>query len=268
MSKHWTEKLFIEDSDLFRATIEERFEKTDAEVEGLLELFDEYGVPEGGLVLDLACGIGRISIPLAKNGFNVLGIDISPPYIQRAREYAEEEGVSEKIRFIVGDMREVATLLKDYAEGLDATVNMWTSMGYWDEETDRSILTQSLSLTKPGGVFIIHTVNRDSLVKKFQARDFVYGEDGLILLMERRLDLETSRMINFWSYYKEDGEDLRFLNKMEINHRVYSLHELKKQFQDTGWKYLSSYGGFDLKPLTTDIFSMIVVAQRTNSKVG
>ena len=33
------------------------------------------------------------------------------------------------------------------------------------------------------------------------------------------------------------------------------------------WKYLSSYGGFDLKPLTTDIFSMIVVAQRTKSKV-
>ncbi len=263
MSKHWTEKLFIDNSELFKTTIEERFEKTDMEVKGLTKLFDEYNVPESGLIFDLACGIGRISIPIAKKGFNVVGIDISPSYIQRANEYAKEEGVSEKTRFIVGDMREVVTVLKDYTDGFNAVINMWTSMGYWDEITDRSILTQSLSLTKPGGVFIIHTANRDSLVKRFQARDFVYGENGLVLLMERKLDLETSRMINFWSYYKEDGGDLRFLNKMEINHRVYSLHEMKKLLQDAGWKYLSSFGGFDQKPLTTDIFSMIVVAQRT-----
>jgi SAM-dependent methyltransferase len=262
MPTHWTKKLFIEDSDLFRATIEARFEKTQEEIDGLMELFNEYGVPKDGSILDLACGIGRVSIPLAKNGYNVIGLDISPPYIQRAIEYAETEGVSDRTRFIKGDMREAATTLAEYADGFDAIINMWTSMGYWDEETDRTILKQSLSLTKSGGFFIMHTANRDSLIKRFQARDFSYGEDGLVILMERELDLETSRMINYWSYYRKEGEDLRFLNRMEINHRVYSLHELKKQFQDAGWKYIASYSGFDQRPLTTDTFSMIIVAQR------
>lgn len=261
MPTHWTEKIFIEDPDLFRASIEARFERTQDEINCLIDLFNQNNVPKDGLILDLACGIGRISIPLAKNGYNVVGIDISPSYIQRANEYAKEDGVSNNTRFVIGDMRKVASELSDYS-GFDAIVNMWTSMGYWDEETDLNILRQSLTLTKPGGLFVMHTANRDTLIRRFQARDFSFGDDGLVVLMERELDLGSSRMIIFWSYYRREGEDLRFLNRMEINHRVYSLHELKDQFQDAGWKVLESYGGFDQQPLSTDTFNMIIVARR------
>ena len=89
MPTHWTEKLFVEDPDLFRASIEARFEKTQDEINGLIDLFNQNNVPKDGLILDLACGIGRISIPLAENGYKVIGIDISPSYIQRAKEYAK-----------------------------------------------------------------------------------------------------------------------------------------------------------------------------------
>jgi SAM-dependent methyltransferase len=261
MPTHWTEKLFIEDPDLFRASIEARFERTQDEINCLIDLFNQNNVPKDGLILDLACGIGRISIPLAENGYNVIGIDISPSYIQKAKEYAKENGVSDNTRFVIGDMRKVASELSDIS-GFDAIVNMWTSMGYWDEETDLNILRQSLTLTKPEGLFVMHTANRDTLIRRFQARDFSFGADGLVVLMERELDLESSRMINFWSYYRREGEDLRFLNRMEINHRVYSLHELRDQFQDAGWKVLESYGGFDQQPLSSDTFNMIIVAQR------
>ena len=261
MSKHWTEKLFIDAPDLFRATIEARFEKTEFEVEGLLRLFEMHGVPVGGTLLDMGCGIGRISIPLAKKGYNVVGLDLSPSYIQRAKEYAEEEGVSESTRFIVGDMREIKSVLTDYS-GFDAVLSMWTSMGYWDEETDLSILSQCLSLTKPDGFFIIHTASRDGLIKRFQPRDFMFDETGMLLMMERNLDLETSRMENQWSYYRRDGEDLRFLNRVEITHRVYSLHELRKQFMEAGWEYVDAYAGFELKSFTKDVFSMIIVSKK------
>jgi SAM-dependent methyltransferase len=259
---HWTERLFVEDSELFRAAIEARFEKTPEEIDGLVDIFNAYDIPGEGLVLDLACGIGRISVPLAKLGYQVVGFDLSPSYIGFARDYAEREGVSDRTRFIVGDMREVEKVLSEYHEGFDAVINMWTSMGYWDEETDLSILRQCLGLTKSSGFFFMHTVNRDSLVRRFQARDFDIDEDGLVVLMERTLDLETSRMVNFWSYYRKEGEDLRFLNRMEINHRVYSLHELMTQFSDAGWMVVEAYGGFDQRKLTTDTFSMVLVAQK------
>ena len=261
MSKHWTEKLFIDEPDLFRTTIEARFEKTEFEIEGLLRLFDMHDVPQGGTLLDMGCGIGRVSIPLAKKGYNVIGLDISPSYVQRASEYAEEEGVNDFTRFVVGDMRDIGAVLADYS-GFDAVLSMWTSMGYWDEETDLSILGQCLGLTKPNGVFIMHTASRDGLIKRFQPRDFMFDESGLLLLMERHLDLETSRMENQWTYYRRDGEDLRFLKRVEINHRTYSLHELRTQFGDAGWEYVDAYGGFELKSFTKDVFSMIIVAKK------
>ena len=252
--------MFIDDPDLFRLSIEARFEKTEFEIEGLLRLFEMYDVPQGGTLLDMGCGIGRISVPLAKHGYSVVGVDLSPSYIQRAKEYAEEEGVAGNTRFIVGDMREIGSVLADFS-GFDAVLSMWTSMGYWDEATDLSILEQCRGLSKVGGFFFMHTASRDGLIKRFQARDFTYVTDELLMMQERFLDLETRRMENLWSYYRRDGEDLLFLNRLEINHRVYSLHELRKQFGDAGWEYVDAYAGFELKPFNKDVFSMIIVAQ-------
>lgn len=265
MPRHWTEKLFIEESHLFGATLEGKLEITEAEIEGLVKIFNEHRVPEYGFILDMACGIGRHSVPLAEKGYNIVGIDISPPYIRKARKYAEERGVAEKTHFTVGDMRQITKTLTDHNKVFDAVVNLWTSMGYWDEETDRNILSQALTLTKPNGIFIMHTANRDFLIKNFQAKDIVFSKEGLVIMEERKLDLESSRMFNVWRYYRQNGEDLLFLSKMEIDHRIYSLHELKKQFKNSGWKYITSYGGFDQKPFSVDTFSMVIVAENPSS---
>ena len=108
----------------------------------------------------------------------------------------------------------------------------------------------------------MHTANRDNLIKRFQARDYDIRQDDTVVLMERSLDLETSRMVNYWHYYKKEGDDLRFLNTIEINHRIYSLHELMAQFQSAGWRVLSYYGGLDQREFSSDTFGMVIVAQR------
>jgi SAM-dependent methyltransferase len=58
-----------------------------------------YGEP----VLELACGSGRLTIPLANAGANITGMDISEDMLNLAKLKASERGVS--IRFIEGDMR-------------------------------------------------------------------------------------------------------------------------------------------------------------------
>jgi len=63
-----------------------------------------------GKALDLGCGIGAKSIALAKKGFSVTGIDISPTAIQYAKENAKKEGV--KARFIAADATDLS-FLKD-----------------------------------------------------------------------------------------------------------------------------------------------------------
>jgi SAM-dependent methyltransferase len=259
--KHWTEELFIEKASLFGATLEEKLDGTYEEIESLLKIFSEHNVPDGGAILDLACGIGRHSTLLAEKGYEVTGVDISPTFIERAEELASDKNVSERAEFIEGDMRQVEELLKGREGSFDAVVNLFTSMGFWGEETDRRIFRQARRLTKQGGIFIIHTANRDFLVRHFNSRDFTYGKDGRVVIADRRLDLESSRMFNVWRYYDQRGDDLEHLSTFEIDHRVYSLHELKKQVEDSGWSYHSSFGGYSLQPLTTDTFGLIVIGK-------
>lgn len=58
----------------------------------------------GGRVLDLACGSGRLTIPLARAGLQVVGGDMSPEMLARARRHAEAQAVS--LDLVQLDMRD------------------------------------------------------------------------------------------------------------------------------------------------------------------
>jgi ubiquinone/menaquinone biosynthesis C-methylase UbiE len=71
-------------------------------------------------ILDLGCGYGRFTIPLAKLGYNIEGIDITPLLIKKAKATSQREKLS--IRFKVGDMRS----LPYKNEKFDAIICMWS----------------------------------------------------------------------------------------------------------------------------------------------
>lgn len=52
---------------------------------------------------------------------------------------------------------------------------------------------------------------------------------------------------------------MKHLETVEIDHRVYSLHELKRLVEE-GWTYRTCYGGFDSEPFTTDSNRMVLIA--------
>ncbi len=58
---------------------------------------------EGKYLLDIGCGVGRIAVQAAKNGWNVVGFDIEKKAIAFAKAYAKKEGASDSCTFLVGD---------------------------------------------------------------------------------------------------------------------------------------------------------------------
>ena len=260
--RHWTERLFVDSAHIYQKQLEELFEQAEWQVEELHALLAELGVPEGARILDLACGVGRHTIFLGERGFRVVGVDISPAFIARAREIAEERSVSERVEFVLGDMREVGELLRGSEGRFSAVLSMFTSLGYYDEETDGRVLAQLLDLAAPGGILVVEMVNRDGLIRRFQEKHFFELPDDKLQLAERRLDLETSRMHNVWTWYQEEDRDLKHLETIELDHRVYSLHELKGLAEGSGWEYLGGYGGFQREPLTMDTFRMVLIGRR------
>ena len=66
----------------------------------------DQALASGGPVVELAVGTGRISIPIAQAGIEVIGVDSSPAMLAVARSAAEEAGVAERLDLRVGDLRE------------------------------------------------------------------------------------------------------------------------------------------------------------------
>jgi ubiquinone/menaquinone biosynthesis C-methylase UbiE len=70
-------------------------------------------------ILDLACGYGRFTIPLAKEGYNIEGIYISPNLIKKAKR--DKENL--KIKFKIGDMRRLPYKNNSF----DKIICMWSA---------------------------------------------------------------------------------------------------------------------------------------------
>ena len=71
-----------------------------------VEFYVQEARASGGPVVELACGTGRISVPIAKAGISLIGVDASAGMLEIAREYGEAEGVGDLLDLRLGDMRE------------------------------------------------------------------------------------------------------------------------------------------------------------------
>jgi 2-polyprenyl-3-methyl-5-hydroxy-6-metoxy-1,4-benzoquinol methylase len=210
----WTKELFEEHAELFLGAFEERIAQTPAEVDYLLRRLKEQGFKPKN-ILDLNCGIGRHSIELGKRGITMLGTDLSSYYIEAAKKRAKIERMDNKVHFQVADMRKITSVLE--REGpFDGIVNLWTSFGYYDNETNDDILRQCLQLVGEDGFFALDIINKDWLARNFQERSFERLK-GRIVLEERRLDQSSSRMYNTWTYLKEKDEGAFVLEKRLVS---------------------------------------------------
>lgn len=66
--------------------------------------FVDLAKEAGGPVLELACGTGRITLPLARAAGEAVGLDLAPAMLGRARAKAKDEGLEAAVSFIEGDM--------------------------------------------------------------------------------------------------------------------------------------------------------------------
>ena len=199
----WPQQLFVKHGNLFLKLLQNRAESTRLEVDGLLRIFEEFKVPKHSRILDVSCGIGRHSIPLAQRGYSVLGLDLSPLFIAKANATAKARKVNSRARFLVVDVRKIATIL-EIEEPFNVMLNLWSSHGYYGEEEDVRIFTALRNLAARNGLLVDDTVNRDYLIINPQpATVDIVGD--MELRERRRFDPETSWHESNWGFYMKRG---------------------------------------------------------------
>lgn len=235
----WVQKVFIDRADLYLEIMNSTWSEGEQIARSIAELLSENGL-DSGRILEAFCGNGRVAIPLALQGYEVLGFDISLPFIQDARQKAENYRVSDRAKFIVSDAREIDKVIR--GELFDAIIIVSTSLGYYDSMTDEEILRKLRSLAKEGSMLIIaNTFHRETpswnCGRVFQR----YG--SLVLMEEMRFDPLWSRLYSKWILLRDDGEG-NLTKELEVNTdmRVYTSTELAEILRRAGWGVDSIYG--------------------------
>src|SRR5439155_9754163 len=261
MAAHWTEDLFLRHPEVFLAVHENAWSTGETQARDLHAILERFGVPPGGRILDAPCGIGRHSTRLAKMGYRTVGVDLSPVFVSRAAELARREGVADRATYRIGDLRRLTETVPATEGRFDAALNLWTSLGYYDEETDVRILREYAKLVRPGGILVIYIVNRDFVVRHFDPQGYeTFG--NIVHIEQRHLDLATSRMRNEWRFFRRIGEDLDHILTVPIEHGIYSLHELRRLLLRGGWHPTEAFGGFKMDVPSIDSPTPLVVGRR------
>jgi SAM-dependent methyltransferase len=121
---------------------------TQIDVEFYLQYARAYGSP----VLELACGTGRVLIPLAEAGFEMCGIDLSENMLARCRQKVAEHGLGDRVHLALADMADYDLPRKDFAL---AYVPVRSFMHLHAQENQLACLRRTCEHLRPGGTFIV-----------------------------------------------------------------------------------------------------------------
>jgi len=215
-------------------------ERTARDVDLIWSLLD---LRAGAAVLDLACGHGRITNPLAARGCTMTGLDVTPAFLDQARQ-----GLA--VEYVAGDMRALP-----WSERFDGILNWFTAYGYVEDEDNRAVLTQAYQALKPGGTLLIDLNNRDYILRHYQHAAVVEREDSF-MIDRMRYDIATGR--NYTErIIVRDGQ----VRRMRFFVRLLTYPELSAWLRQAGFAQVSGYDQ-DGQELTANSRRMIVVATK------
>jgi SAM-dependent methyltransferase len=109
---------------------------------GALEFFERLNIPPGTRLLDVGCGAGQLTLPAARKGILVTGLDLAANLVQQARARAAAEGL--QVQVDEGDAEDLP-----YA---DASFDVVMSLiGAMFAPRPESVAAEMIRVCKPGG---------------------------------------------------------------------------------------------------------------------
>ncbi|QIQ06594.1 class I SAM-dependent methyltransferase [Streptomyces liangshanensis] len=193
--------------------------------------------PAGTRVLDLCCGPGLFLLPLARRGYAVTGVDLSPSLLDRAAGVCAEAEV---------DVRLVRADMLAYADpgSFDVVLNVFTSFGYFDDPEDNlQVLRNAWTSLAPGGRLLVDVMGKEVLAGWIGRPQAVDLPDGAYVV-QRDVVLDSWRRLRTdWTLVR--GTTARTAS---ITSFLYSGAELHDLFVAAGFSDVECFGGFDGSP--------------------
>jgi SAM-dependent methyltransferase len=129
----------------------------------------------GARLLDLGCGAGRNAVPLAREGWQVLGTDLSWPMLCAAAGRTRTEGLERRLQVALAPMDVVPA--RDQSFELVVAHGIWNLAGSAREF--RRAVAEAARVAKPGAGLFVFTFSRNTLppsMRPIAGETFVFTE--------------------------------------------------------------------------------------------
>lgn len=254
---------FYDDAALY----DHEYRRRRRDIQGYRRLVRELA--PGGPVLELGCGTGRLLIPLARDGHQVVGIDLARPMLRRCAERLARLPASRRAAAVLlqADLRAVP--LSGPFPLILCPFNAF--MHLYERPDVEAALGEVRRLLAPGGTFVFDVLNPDP---RWLARDpqrrwartrMRHPESGEPLVYTTNHLYDPMRQVAFMRIYYElpqqRPESLTRERVVHLAHRQFFPAELEALLHYNGFTIERREGGFEGEPFTPESTEQVIRAR-------
>ena len=201
-------------------------------------------IRSGQRVLDAPCGAGRVAYHLARQGVEVVGIDLRSTFVKRAKRRFRRKGVQADLRSM--DLRSI-----DFENEFHAIYNWFNSFGYFSDGENIDVVRRFSRALRLGGRLLIDQLNRERILRNFRPVGVRHG-----VLAQSKWDPREERLIG------QCVVDGIAEYESRSSQRLYTLSQMRNLLSSLGLKVENVYGSLNREPYRRGSRQMIVVAHK------
>jgi SAM-dependent methyltransferase len=221
------------------------------------DCFKKYGKNKPEIILDLACGTGRMTCEMARRGYDMIGVDGSVDMLSEA--YSKD---TSGILYLCQDMRE----LELYGT-VGATLCCLDSLNYLTEDGDlEKVFSLVHNYSDPDALFLFDVNSEYKFENIYSDNSYILedeNEDGGAIFCgwQNSYDKE-SKICNFYLSVFEEGENGEYYRTdEEQRERCYTVDEIKKSLENNRFELVDVFADTDFSAVEENSERLYFVAR-------
>ncbi len=210
---------------------------------------------EDGILLELGCGTGSMSVIMAEKGFDVIGVDSSIGMLNAAQQKMFESG--KHMLLLNQNMQEI-----DLYGTVDCAICVLDGINHLNSAEDVKKTFEKVSLfMNPGGAFAFD-VNTVYKHKKVLADNvFVYEPDGLFCVWQNNFN-ETDNSVEISLDFFEEEDGVYYRSSESFTEQAYELDEIKNWLENSGFEVMGIYDDLTTDEVKSDSERAVFLARK------
>jgi len=203
----------------------------------------------GNPVLELGCGTGRISLPLARAGVGLVGLDRSEPMLARARARAKRAKLATRVRLIRGDIRSLP-FASGPRSGFSMVLAPYGMLQSLLRERDlQTTLGEIKRVLRPGGTFGIELVADLPAWEEYKRRLSLKGwrnrpGGAHVSLVETVRQDRARHLTIFDQEFTERRGTRRRVHRFSLSFRTLSVPQMVRRLEKAGFEITALLGDY------------------------